>query len=165
MGKSKGGPRGARAAKATPPRSRPKRRRRCRSARRRSRRCARRRRASARRRAALAARDAERGGRRRRAWSPTGWLAGPGPGRRARRGRGGAGAPGQEPAERGEQPRPARDCGAGDGGWFGAVLKDDAVSARIPLGAVLGHLRATLPAPPAGGASAGRRKKGSKCSV
>ena len=44
---------------------------------------------------------------------------------------------------------------------FGAVLKDARFRAD-PLGAVLGHLRATLPAPPAGGASAGRRKKGSK---
>ena len=40
---------------------------------------------------------------------------------------------------------------------FGAVLKDARFRAD-PLGAVLGHLRATLPAPP----SAGRRKKGSK---
>ena len=40
---------------------------------------------------------------------------------------------------------------------FGAVLKDERFRAD-PLGAVLGHLRATLPAPP----SAGRRKKGSK---
>ena len=41
---------------------------------------------------------------------------------------------------------------------FGAVPKDARFRAD-PLGAVLGHLRATLPAPPAGGASAGRRKK------
>ena len=41
---------------------------------------------------------------------------------------------------------------------FGAVLKDARFRAD-PLGAVLGHLRATLPVPPAGGASAGRRKK------
>ena len=40
---------------------------------------------------------------------------------------------------------------------FGAVLKDARFRAD-PLGAVLGHLRATLPAPP----SSGRRKKGSK---
>ena len=40
---------------------------------------------------------------------------------------------------------------------FGAVLKDARFQAD-PLGAVLGHLRATLPAPP----SAGRRKKGGK---
>ena len=40
---------------------------------------------------------------------------------------------------------------------FGAVLKDARFRAD-PLGAVLGHLRATLPAPPA----AGRRKKGGK---
>ena len=40
---------------------------------------------------------------------------------------------------------------------FGAVLKDARFRAD-PLGAVLGHLRATLPAP-AGGAPAGRRKK------
>ena len=43
---------------------------------------------------------------------------------------------------------------------FGAVLEDARFRAD-PLGAVLGHLRATLPAPPAGGAS-GRRKKGGK---
>ena len=41
---------------------------------------------------------------------------------------------------------------------FGAVLKDARFRAD-PLGAVLGHLRATLPAPPG---SSGRRKKGSK---
>ena len=41
---------------------------------------------------------------------------------------------------------------------FGAVLKDARFRAD-PLGAVLGHLRATLPAPPS---SSGRRKKGSK---
>ena len=40
---------------------------------------------------------------------------------------------------------------------FGAVLKDARFRAD-PLGAVLGHLRATLPAPP----SSSRRKKGSK---
>ena len=39
---------------------------------------------------------------------------------------------------------------------FGAVLKDARFRAD-PLGAVLGHLRATLPAPPS---SSGRRKKG-----
>ena len=43
---------------------------------------------------------------------------------------------------------------------FGAVLKDARFRAD-PLGAVLGHLRATLPAP-AGAAPTGRRKKGSK---
>ena len=43
---------------------------------------------------------------------------------------------------------------------FGAVLKDARFRAD-PLGAVLGHLRATLP-PPASAAPAGRRKKGSK---
>ena len=41
---------------------------------------------------------------------------------------------------------------------FGAVLKDARFRAD-PLGAVLGHLRATLPAPPG---SSGRRKKGGK---
>ena len=41
---------------------------------------------------------------------------------------------------------------------FGAVLKDARFRAD-PLGAVLGHLRATLPAPPAAGAASGRRKK------
>ena len=41
---------------------------------------------------------------------------------------------------------------------FGAVLKDARFRAD-PLGAVLGHLRATLPAPPS---SSGRRKKGGK---
>ena len=41
---------------------------------------------------------------------------------------------------------------------FGAVLKDARFQAD-PLGAVLGHLRATLPAPPS---SSGRRKKGGK---
>ena len=40
---------------------------------------------------------------------------------------------------------------------FGAVLKDARFRAD-PLGAVLGHLRATLPAPP----PSGRRKKGGK---
>ena len=43
---------------------------------------------------------------------------------------------------------------------FGAVLKDARFQAD-PLGAVLGHLRATLP-PPAGAAPTGRRKKGGK---
>ena len=43
---------------------------------------------------------------------------------------------------------------------FGAVLKDARFRAD-PLGAVLGHLRATLPAPPSSGTS-GRRKKGGK---
>ena len=43
---------------------------------------------------------------------------------------------------------------------FGAVLKDARFRAD-PLGAVLGHLRATLPAP-AGAAPTGRRKKGSR---
>ena len=43
---------------------------------------------------------------------------------------------------------------------FGAVLKDARFRAD-PLGAVLGHLRATLPQP-AGAAPTGRRKKGSK---
>ena len=41
---------------------------------------------------------------------------------------------------------------------FGAVLKDARFRAD-PLGAVLGHLRATLPAPPS---ASGRRKKGGK---
>jgi hypothetical protein len=41
---------------------------------------------------------------------------------------------------------------------FGAVLKDERFRAD-PLGAVLGHLRATLPAP---AGSSGRRKKGGK---
>ena len=43
---------------------------------------------------------------------------------------------------------------------FGAVLKDARFRAD-PLGAVLGHLRTTLPAP-AGAAPTGRRKKGSR---
>ena len=65
------------------------------------------------------------------------------------------GAPGQEPAERGEQPRPARDCGAGDG-----ALRGRAEGCTVPcrsIGSGAGALAAAgcRRLPPSG-----RRKKG-----
>ena len=89
------------------------------------------------------------------AWSFPGWLAGPGPGRRARRGRAAGRARRDKNRPNAANNRGRRVIAAQETERSGAVLKDARFRAD-PLGAVLGHLRATLPAPP----PSGRRKKG-----
>ena len=67
---------------------------------------------------------------------------------------------GQEPAERGEQPRPARDCGAGNG-----AVRGPCEGCAVPCRSI-GRGAGALAGDAAGASTSGRRKKGVPvCSV